>query len=562
MRFLLLISLLVVVTIAMLSVFFYREFQRVIDQRVLLQLTSIKRLKGVQIEDYLNREWETFLEWEIAQDTALINGETLLITGRIDTIDFIRQLDLEGPYHGVYDLTPLGADGRIWLAFIKNTGDGFFVIKKHQPETIQQILLERTGMGNSGETYLVGADQRLRSASRFFPKRSPYAIAAETQGVERSLNGRDGSGIFEDYRGIPVYSSYYRLDFSHLTWVILSEIDVQEAKAPLVDMRRQLALISLLAIVLAIGLSYSLAGLFSRPILRMRNLLRSMSEGNYQTDIEPFSGPREINEMFTALTELRRSINGAIQFSMEVGNMNLDANFQPAGHNDKLGASLLRMRDQLIEFNRLKKQSSRAVTQSFLMGQEKERNRLAKELHDGLGPLLTSLKILVQSSTSLPSTEKEQMKKLIDQTITDVRRITYDLMPQALLDFGVGKALSNLTDLVGKTSDLNIRYINSMRDDSNLESTVHINLFRITQELLNNTLKHAKAKNVGISLTEFDHKISLFYQDDGRGFDLDEVRQGFGLNNIKERVNVFDGYLSINSGPTGTEVEVEIPINS
>ena len=137
-------------------------------------------------------------------------------------------------------------------------------------------------------------------------------------------------------------------------------------------------------------------------------------------------------------------------------------------------------------------------------------------------------------------------------------------MPQALLDFGVGSAIANLIELIKKTSNLNVHYINSMaeEDRKNLGIEKHINLFRITQELLNNTLKHAQASNIRLSLTQLEDKVALFYQDDGKGFDPDGVQYGYGLNNIQERVRVFNGYFSIESNQDGTEVEVEIPIRN
>jgi signal transduction histidine kinase len=88
---------------------------------------------------------------------------------------------------------------------------------------------------------------------------------------------------------------------------------------------------------------------------------------------------------------------------------------------------------------------------------------------------------------------------------------------------------------------------------------IDICIFRVCQELINNSLKHSKAKKISVSLTEFSDKISFYYVDDGIGFNLDSVEEGSGLKNIKERIAIFNGYLNIISGEKGTTVEVEIP---
>ena len=556
-------SLSSLLVVSVLSIFFYSAFQRALDERVLLQLTSIKRLKKVQIEAYLKREWASFSK-AVALMEQSTNHEIILIdTSQLHKIGLENGLAFSGQVAGIYDVSPGNDSGELSLLIVQSIGSEKYAIQFLSGEAIQQILLERTGMGNSGESYLVGNDYHLRSLSRFFPEEKPYRFMAETEGVKRGFMGQEGTGIFPDYRDVMVYSSFQRIAFQNLDWVILSEMDVGEVQAPLLKLKGQLMGILVFVFFFAILISYFVAKAFSRPILQIKRHLYDMAEGNYDIVIEESRGPRELGALFSALKDLKASIKGAINFSHQIGQMDLSADFAPSGESDKLGHSLLNMRQQLVEFHRLKEENNTANKKSFLNGQEKERSRLAKELHDGLGPLLTSLKISVLA-TDLPSEQKQPLKQLIDEMILEVRRMTYDLMPQALLDFGVGKAIINLTELIKKTSDLNVHYINSMNEESGeiLGLEKHINLFRITQELLNNTLKHAKASSVRLSLTQFENKVALYYKDDGKGFDPDKVQQGYGLNNIKERVSVFNGYFSLKSDSSGTEVEVEIPIRN
>lgn len=557
------INSLIVLTVLVLSVFFYQEFQQTLDRRVLLQLSSIKSLKSVRITEYLQREWDTFVQ---TTDTlsATPNGfgvgsETFLYTNTPDTLNFLPAQPSPSAYAGIYDITPFTEDSTVRLAMVRPLDSGYF-IKTFSAEQMQPILLERTGMGNSGETYLVGADYHLRSASRFFPERLPYSITAHTPGVERAIMGQVGNDIFEDYRGIPVYSAYDTLTLSHLQWGILSEMDVAEVRAPLQSMKRKLIWISLMVLFFALVISFLLTTVVSRPVLKMRARLTSMARGNYDIDVQETSPAREMNEMFSALEDLKNSINGAIRFSREIGNMHLEASYQLSGQNDALGKSLLAMRDQLIAFNQREVKNRLAAKQSLIKGQENERNRLAKELHDGLGPLLTSLKLLVQAPT-IGNDEKKQIKSMVDETIDEIRRMTYNLMPPSLIDFGVGKAVVSLVNMVSKSGDITIHYIDETKDHgSNMDTDIHICLYRVTQELINNTLKHAHAHTVRLSITEFDDKVSLYYRDDGQGFDPDTVNPGAGLRNMKERIEVFNGYLSLHSDESGTEVEVELPL--
>ena len=112
-----------------------------------------------------------------------------------------------------------------------------------------------------------------------------------------------------------------------------------------------------------------------------------------------------------------------------------------------------------------------------------------------------------------------------------------------------------------KSSGIEIVYDDATKGRAGrLSMDLDICIFRVSQELINNTLKHAHAIKITISLTEFNDKISLYYLDDGKGFDPKTIKYGAGLRNIRERVEIFNGYLSISSDHNGTEVEVEIPL--
>ena len=193
-------------------------------------------------------------------------------------------------------------------------------------------------------------------------------------------------------------------------------------------------------------------------------------------------------------------------------------------------------------------------------GLEKERRRLSRELHDGVGPYLTSLKHYIESRVE-DQEKKTEMKIILDDTISEIRLMSNALMPSTIDDFGVGVTLTNFVENVNKATTVNIKY-EDLTKEENSAITNHqgINLFRICQELINNALKHSKAKNIRITLSEFDDFVSLFYFDDGEGFDVEKIKLGSGIINIRERVEICKGDITINSLNGSTTFEIEIPI--
>ena len=135
------------------------------------------------------------------------------------------------------------------------------------------------------------------------------------------------------------------------------------------------------------------------------------------------------------------------------------------------------------------------------------------------------------------------------------------LMPASINDFGIGVTLTNFIESLKKSTTVTIVFEDlSKQDNSKITKHQAINLFRICQELTNNSLKHSQAKNIRITLSEFDEFISLFYFDDGIGFDINNVKLGLGIMNIKERVEICNGTITINPKSENTTFEIELPI--
>lgn len=539
---LLIINSLVILVVIILSLIFYFEFSKVLDERILYHLNSIKTLKKIQIENLVQKEWKTFNE-----STAIFLDSSKI---KLPNNSYLNA--------GIYDLTHLHPTKKtsIGLIRIKNNKRELKVISYHK---IKEILLERTGMGESGESYIVGSDYRLRSQSRFFPNKTPYLIEAKTIGVLDGITDKDGEGIFFDYRKIDVYSAYSSLKIDNLHWVLLSEIDVDEVTIPLKEMRLKLLFFTLIVLTLSVIISLFLTRIITNPIKKIQKSLLVMAKGNYNEKLVLEKSPTEITAMFKALENLRIAIVGAVNFSVDIGKMNLSSSYKPKSSHDLLGRSLIKMRDKLEEFRATENKINITNKRLLVSNLEDERRRLARELHDGIGPLLTTIKLYVQNRVEV-SEHKESLKKMIDTTINEIRQMTNVLMPTSIDKFGIGATLVNYIENIQKSSKASIRFEDLTKKEASLiTKEQEINIFRITQELINNSIKHSKATIIRISLTEFDNVLSLYYFDNGIGFNLETVKLGAGIKNIKERVKIFDGTLEIEA-TENTIFEIEIPI--
>lgn len=200
------------------------------------------------------------------------------------------------------------------------------------------------------------------------------------------------------------------------------------------------------------------------------------------------------------------------------------------------------------------------LKKALVKGQEDERARLAQELHDGIGPLLTSLKLRVGMG-DMSTKDKDALKEMIDDTIAEIRRISNNLMPSVLRDFGVGEALRNLMQTIqSSTPLLSVRYQSDIPRPEAIPAEIQLALYRIAQEAVNNALKHADPGEIRMSVTQFENRVSLFIMDDGHGFDPSAPHSGNGLRNMQVRVEMFQGSLDLHSGENGTAIEIDIPL--
>ncbi|MEP6735882.1 MAG: histidine kinase [Chryseolinea sp.] len=428
---------------------------------------------------------------------------------------------------------------------------------------IQKILLENTGMGNTGESYIVGPDYSLRSTSRFFPDSVPGSIKAETEAVKRLQQGQDGQGIVDDYRGVSVLSAYRSIDSKDLSWAILSEMDEEEAMDPIVQLRNYLGLVTLLIVVVILITTYFLSNAIVKPVLELQNVIVTLSRGLIARKIPASNSSDEIGEMAVAIRQLSDGFERTAAFASEIGNGDFGSSFTMLSEHDSLGQALLNMREQLREFHANQLKSTRARAAALLEGQEAERTRIVKELHDGVGQMLTAIRMQVELIEG-DDKRKVEIKNYINETIVEVKRISYNMMPQSILDFGLDAALQGLCESIRKYARLTIDFQYIKEAPDKLEFDVSIALYRIIQEGLNNIVKHASATHVTLHILERIDELYCVLEDDGKGFSQlnGPTASGDGLKNIRERVMFLNGAVEIDSVPNeGTVIEIHIPRN-
>jgi two-component system, NarL family, sensor kinase len=195
--------------------------------------------------------------------------------------------------------------------------------------------------------------------------------------------------------------------------------------------------------------------------------------------------------------------------------------------------------------------------------QERERKRIAEDLHDSLGHLLSTVKLNLQT---LPEDQKHyyvNALQLLNQASTEIRNISFDLMPQTLEEEGLIPALHELADKIRKSSLYDIMVMVHDMDNVELDKQMKFNIYRIVQEAVNNILKHADAKEINIQLIRQKDQLTIMIEDDGKGFNALEVKSsGRGMQNINARSQWLHGTIEIDSTPgRGTTITITIPIN-
>lgn len=225
---------------------------------------------------------------------------------------------------------------------------------------------------------------------------------------------------------------------------------------------------------------------------------------------------------------------------------------------------------QQLALKELQAQHRRELMAATFRGQEEERKRLAEDMHDGIGTMLSITKMsLNQLEKKLGGEiqvgfEFQKTRSMLDETMTNVRRISRNLVPTTLERFGLLAALEELIDRAND-GDLETQLIYP-ESPTQFPPTLELMLYRITQELVNNAIRHARAHHITVQLVGFENEVRLSVIDDGIGFDFDAIMEnrqgGLGLRTIESRLNVVNGHVTFDVAPgRGSQIHVQVHLH-
>ncbi len=405
------------------------------------------------------------------------------------------------------------------------SGIALFVLK---PSVISNIMKNEEvvkSLGKSGEVYLVGPDSLMRSESRFF-KNSILHLPVKTESVRKAYSSGEGSHLNKDYRGIITLSSYNRLNIPGLDWIIVAEMDKREAMRPVYKLANEIVFLSIFITLILFIFAYIISRTITKPIIELKNATIRVRNGDLASILHSKSND-------------------------ELGELTVNFN---------LMTSQLKTQQEELKDREVR------IFSSFIDGQEDERQRLSRELHDGLGQMIIATKLktesIVNTGNGINIENISRLRLMYDSLVDEVRSISNNLMPAALQEFGLEIALKQICNEISSHSRIKVIF-DSQISDRELDKRIAVYIFRIAQEALSNAVKHSGAGEIIMTLIGNEKMISLNVQDDGVGINMEENRDqnGRGINSMNERVRLLHGLMDISKGVNkGTIVSVKIPL--
>ena len=606
-----------VFTVLIISIVFYSAFKTALINRTLDQLTSINILKSIQVENYLHDQNNVKIVLNNSIFDQIVNSsantKNKTVYSQKQFAESIRQLMDEQHYRGIivfnntdslifssgkdisliYELIRKASKNRTLQAFLNTIHtttalidltpfiqnktmpiligtpiynahgirEGVVILQKKN-SFINSILHENTGMGNTGESYIVGEDYTMRSYSRFFTSVYPASIQVKTAATSSVFSGTDGNAEITDYRGERVLSVFRKLKIKGINWAIISEIDMQEAMKPIYQIRNYIIWIGLLISCIIVVITIIISKNISTPVLDLHKVVLSLSKGVLPRHKLEVTTTDEIGQITEALNGLVEALRETSHFADEIGKGNLNARFKPLSKDDELGNALLQMQSDLKKLNEEKLHYMKQRSIALIEGQEKERRRIARELHDGIGQMLTAIRLKI-NFIEKEQHAKDELKKMLDDTTLEIKRISKNLMPNLLLDFGLKSALNELVESTSKYTNIPIEYSYIEAENSKqINFEIAVSIYRIVQEAINNCLKYANAGLIEVKIQVTEKNIHLQINDNGAGFDLDhsDEKKFNGIKNMQERAQLFNGEFKITSEKgKGTQITIVIP---
>jgi signal transduction histidine kinase len=411
-----------------------------------------------------------------------------------------------------------------------STTYGMLIAPVSLPNVELETLLSQAQAGEYGAAYLVDGDGRI--LARAPAERARESLAGHTGLDAALLDGDAGATLCHAPDGERMTMAYAPVAFAGLGWRVLVEEPWQEVIGPVLRYSQFMPLVAALAAIVSLLTLYYGVRAIVRPLQALGQEAERVAWGDFEATSTPVGGVEEIEDLRRTLDQMARRIQS-----------------YQSGMHDYIAA----------------------ITQ----GQEEERRRLARELHDDTAQALIALGQRVEMAQKLLTTEPERaaerlsrVRAMLTETVEGVRRFSRDLRPIYLEDLGFIPALEMLTREAEQRENLTIRLaiVGPVR---RLPPDLELAAYRIVQEALNNTIQHAQASQVEVEARFEESNLILSVRDDGQGFEPPNLpdalaRQGhFGLMGIQERTLLYGGQLTISSAPgEGTEIVVRLPFSA
>lgn len=333
------------------------------------------------------------------------------------------------------------------------------------------------------------------------------------------------------------------------------------------DTINQYIYVSILSILLALFIAYTLSRTITKPLHQLTHSMEKVGLGDLSQRVTPQILPANAKNRLPRFAAFLQKVGIKPAFSegdeiQQLGNIfnrmmiSLQANWD---RNQRLQNNLEEKDKKLV-----------GLLRKTINIQEEERKRIARELHDETSQSLTSLMLMlksIQQSDDLGSIRKLSgtLREVIYNTLEEIQKLSFELRPMALDKLGVDQALQRYIGELARHTDVNINYDNGEMKFSRLGPAIETTLYRIVQEALTNAVRHAKPQNIHITLQSDERNVTVIVQDDGKGFDLQEVqakgKEALGLMGMMERASLVGGELKIDTAPgKGTRVLIKLPL--
>ncbi len=385
-------------------------------------------------------------------------------------------------------------------------------------DPLNNIMLERSGLGETGRTYLVSRDNLLLTGLT-----AGQDMASQkwifTEGVRQALSGKSGTGSYTSYDGGKVMGAYQWLD--NVKAALLVEMREGEAFAPVEDLGHTIWVVGGIMIALAVCCGMAISRRLTRPVVQLAEYSWQIRDGDYTT-VPSIRGGDEV---------------GALASGMQA-----------------MVGKLVQAQHELRELSR-----------RLIHVQEQERRSIARELHDQTGQYLTVLKLMVDQALKSPGegvgAKLKEVQTVLGEMMSQVRNLSLDLRPAMLDDLGLLPALLWYFERYTARTQVKVNFRHSGLEQ-NFPTDIRTAAYRIVQEALTNVLRHAKVSEVNVTAWADERNLHVQVDDEGAGFEPSHVgTKSSGLSGMKDRAYLAGGTFTVDSAPgAGTCITVELPL--